>query len=790
MESYVRFYLWYTSFSCRLVRLGILFVLFVLSLIGGLLSSFFLFLLGILAMFEVFFKFHIASIHPRIPVSSKGVDPFESFTKEALLGVLEISSQKNFIARIFEVEAVKQFARMIGITQKECIGMVEKDDLVAKSIELVSFRNGLFVTSLDVFAAYLLLTEDSTKLLAHKELSPNDCLNLLRLIASIPSFEEKPTKKRVAFKGEGIGEELVNGWTLYTKQYTKDTTALAMRKFPLLVGREEEFRVMCEILSKKENNNVLLVGDAGVGKDALVEALAYKSHLGVLSKGLNHKRIRELLVGTLIAGALPKDVEERLDNIIQEVSHAGNIIVYIPEFQNVIGPSHIDVSSTFLPYLKDGKLPMIVSMTPVLYKQYKERFSSLMDAFGTVILEEPDEEKALFMLFHNAQFLNESYHLSTSYNALKVSIEYGRKYALETKLPGASVYLLEDTMQMVSMASKQKDSILVQKEDVIKKVEERIHVPIDKPLPQEKELLLHLEDKLHERIINQNHAIATIAQGLRRIRAGLNPSYKPVSFLFLGPTGVGKTETAKALADLYFKGERFLLRLDMSEYQETDALGRLLGSSSSEGDNRGELTEHIRDHPFSLILLDEFEKADSHVLDVFLQVLDDGRLTDASGRTASFGNSIIIATSNAGSEFIREELEANQKIDDVFKKKLLDYLQRKGIFKPELLNRFDDIVIFESLGSKEVKEVVKLLVKKVEKVLEKHQLSLVIGDGVFEKVAQEGYDPQLGARPLMRYIQNTIEEPIAQKILLGDIKNGQRILVTLTPSGSFTLHPQ
>jgi ATP-dependent Clp protease ATP-binding subunit ClpA len=293
-----------------------------------------------------------------------------------------------------------------------------------------------------------------------------------------------------------------------------------------------------------------------------------------------------------------------------------------------------------------------------------------------------------------------------------------------------------------------------------------------------------MEEKLHERIIGQEAAVASIAEALRRLRTGVQLATRPISFLFLGPTGVGKTETAKALGELYFGGESNIIRLDMSEYANEVGLTRLLGALPGQGDERGELTDKIHDHPASLVLLDEFEKAHPRILDLFLQVLEDGRLTDNKGKTVSFSNAIIIATSNAGSEFIRESVKSGKPVDKEFEASLIENLQSNRIFKPELLNRFDDVVTFKPLSKENVQAIIKLELKKLIKALEEEDISVSFDDTVIAKIAEEGIDDQFGARPLRRYIQNTVEDLIAKKKLKDEISRGSKVVISVGKDGS------
>jgi ATP-dependent Clp protease ATP-binding subunit ClpA len=410
-----------------------------------------------------------------------------------------------------------------------------------------------------------------------------------------------------------------------------------------------------------------------------------------------------------------------------------------------------------------------------------------------VELKEPDESTAIQMVMGDADFIEHKYKVIISYRAVCSAVELSGRYNQDQSLPGSAVSLLETVANTVAQ-NKTRPNFdatrrrIVVEEDVVKKVEETAHVSIGLPTGKEIELLLHLEDKLHERVIAQTEGVTAIAEAMRRVRSGMSTSERPISFLFLGPTGVGKTETAKALADFYFGGEKHIIRLDMSEYSGDDGLKRLLGAPPGQGDERGELTDKVKDNPTSLILLDEFEKANPNIHNLFLQVLDDGRLTDNKSVTVSFRNSIIIATSNAGSEFIREAVEKNTPIDKKFQQSLLNYLQTKALFKPELLNRFDDIITFKPLGEKEVTQVVKLMLDTITKSLDKQDITVTFDEAVMEKIGSEGFDKDFGARPLRRFIQDNIEDLLAQKKLNGELARGKKVAVVVDGTGAIQLN--
>lgn len=713
----------------------------------------------------------------------------------ALSGFLTEGTAAGVIKKLIKHPQIKLILQKAAITEKEFVfSDVPKDLLAHSAFDVSKTFKGKFVTTIDVFVAYIFLTEKDTKLLFAKQLKTEDLYNILYWTRLEFPEEENPKKVRVRFEGAGFGEELVSGWTPETKKYTANFTSFAVREIPLVKGREEEFRMMAEGLVRAENNNVLLVGDIGAGKENLVRVLAYNSFEGNLGSDLNYKRIYQLLVGALTAGATTRsDLETRLQAIISEVSHAIDVMLYIPDFQNILGGSsyNLDLSGALLPYLKTGNLPVIATMTTGSYKTFMER-NPLKEAFTVITLKEPDENSTIQMVMGEASVIEKKYRVILSFRAIESAVELADRFFQDQVLPGSALSLLEDVANTIA-ASKDQPFFdrthlkMVLEEHVVKKVEATTHVAIAMPSGSEIQLLLHLEDKLHSRVIAQNHAVTAIAEAMRRIRSGMTTSERPVSFLFLGPTGVGKTETAKALADLYYGGEKNIIRLDMSEYTDEDGVRRLLGAPPGEGAERGELTDKIHDNPASLVLLDEFEKANPKIHNLFLQVLDDGRLTDNKGVTVSFRNAIIIATSNAGSEFIREEVGKGTSIDKKFQQKLLEYLQTKGIFKPELLNRFDDIITFEPLGNEQVIQVVKLLLANLTKTLSAQDIKLVIDDAVVEKIAKDGFDREFGARPLRRNIEDNLGDMIAQKKLTKEITRGKTARFSIDGTGSLQL---
>lgn len=741
-----------------------------------------LFLLSLFLMFEVFFHFKVVRISPLVLLKDNdGKNIFESFTIEALGTFLASSTSVGLTKTFLHKPEIKSLLHKADILPNE-ISFIEisKDSLASLAFETAKKLGGKYVTVFDIFASYILLTEGQTKLLFNKKLKNEEFLDILYWVRSSLPDKETVRPIKVNFWGEGVAEGWVSGWTLETQKYMVDITSEALGKKPLLLGREQEYRQTLEALSNKKS--VVLVGEPGSGKNTLVESLAFESFMGKLKGNLYHKRFYQLLVDTLLSGTQNQgQLQERLDNVIAEIAHSLNIIVYIPNFESILGSSsfNMDLSGVLIPYLQKAKIQLIASVTPTSYKRFVESKHTLANILTSVKFEEPGMKDALAMLFLKTPAIEARNKVSISYKSVVAANNFSSKYLPNKVMPGRAVTLLEDTANRVSLSGKKS----VEEEDVIEEIEQKSKIAIGRPKEKERSLLLHFENEIHKHIIDQNEAVFGIAEALRRLRAGLTTKEKPISFLFLGPTGVGKTETAKALASIYFGGEDRMIRFDMSEYSEGDAVGRLLGGNPL---GKG-LTDMVFEHPFSLVLLDEFEKSNPKIIDLFLQVLDDGRLTDNNGRTVSFADTIVIATSNAASEYIREEVKKGATLDKSFKKKLLEFLQEKEIFRPELLNRFDDIVLFKPLGRDEVYAITKLMLAEFAKKLLEKDIAVNFDEKIIEKIGKEGFDEEFGARPLRRFIQDNIEDLIAQKMLKDEIKRGNKINVSIDEANNLQI---
>jgi len=783
MKEKVKITLIYNSVVLFLIRLTILNALIILAffhLRAGEVPKIPLFILSIFIMIEIFIRYGVGKISPRILVAENNGDKYDSFTKEALESVLYKSNAASFISTVIKYPQAKFILQKSVISKKEIqLKNVNLAEVVNEAFEIARKSKGKYVTTGDLLVSYILITEIETKLLFSKQLKEQDLININNW-GKVTIHEEDPKIRKARFVGIGIGETLTYGWTPEAKKYTEDHTFSNIKKKSLVEGREKEYQMLIAAMQKPQNNNVLIVGELGTGKTNLVENFIFESYEARLSKPLNHRRFLELMVGPFISGSANRqDLETRLQAVIEEVRHSVNVVLYIPEFQNLLGSSSysIDLSGAMLPYLKDGKMPIIGTMTKGEYKKYFEN-NALREVFEVIILEEPTREVALKMLFQKTDEIEKQNNAYLSYSSVISAVRYADKYEPNAVLPGTAVDLLNAASNSVKI-SRGKNSIVLE-EDVLSAVEAKSKIPVGAPTEKEKMFLLNLENEMHKYIIGQNEAIISVSEALRRIRAGLARE-KPISFLFLGPTGVGKTETAKTLARLYFGGEAKIVRLDMSEYGTPDSLPRLIQSGS------GSFLDEIASHPFSLVLLDEFEKADQKILNLFLQVFDDGRMTDVAGKTVSFSNTIIIATSNAGSEFIRQSVINNTPVNN---KSLLDYLQEKGIFTPELLNRFDGVVTFKPLTQGEITEVTKLVIGELSAKLAVQDIVISVDPQAIEMISRQGFNQEFGARPLRRYVQDKLEDVIAKKMLQGEIARGSNVLVSLDSTSNLVIAKQ
>ena len=631
-------------------------------------------------------------------------------------------------------------------------------------------------------------------------------------------------------------------------RYATDLTKLADEdKLDPVIGREVEIRRVMQVLNRRTKNNPVIIGEAGVGKTAVAEGLAQKIATGEVPDNLRDKRIMALDMGQLLAGAKFRgEFEERLKAVIDEVRDAdGEIILFIDELHTVVGAGGaegaIDAANMLKPPLARGELHVIGATTFDEYRQRIEKDAALERRFAPVYLDEPSEEDTIAILRALRPRYEAHHKVTIDDAAVEAAVHLSHRYLTERRLPDKAIDLIDeagsrlvienqampqnvlDLEQRVQElkdeqeAASQRDDFeaaarvrqeLLQiqedyqqrkaewerdhptrtqviEQDIATLIGEMTGIPVSRMLEDEAEKLLHIEAELHQRVVGQNHAIEVVADAIRRARAGLKDPTRPIgSFIFLGPTGVGKTELAKALAQYLFDDEEALVRLDMSEYQERHTVSRVIGAPPGYVgyDEGGGLTELVRRRPYRVILLDEIEKAHADVFNVLLQVLDDGRLTDGQGRTVDFRNTVIIMTSNlgTGSASTAGPLGFAQRAKNASEhQQRTDSAERalKEFFRPEFLNRLDEVVVFEPLTRDELLEIVDLLVAEERGRLEERGVSFELTDAARRQLTEEGYDPAFGARPLRRVIQRQIENQLSKRLLAGDFEQGDCIVV-------------
>ena len=626
-------------------------------------------------------------------------------------------------------------------------------------------------------------------------------------------------------------------------QFGEDLTKKALDgKLDPVIGRNDEIQRVIQILSRRTKNNPCLIGESGVGKTAIVEGLAEKIAIGDVPELLREKQVFSMDISGMVAGAKYRgDFEERIKKALAEVKKAGNIILFIDEIHTIVGAGSaegaIDAANILKPMLARGDIQLIGTTTIEEYRKYIEKDSALERRFSPIIVAEPNKEDTIQILNGLRDKYEAHHNVKITDEAINAAVELSSRFINDRFLPDKAIDLIDEAASkerlkaytepdLLKKLEEELDKIIKDKDEAIrsqkfekaaelrdkeieiteqKEKEEQkwknkntktmitiyeeniaeiisnsIGIPVDKINKNENEKLKNLANKLHERVIGQNEAIEAVAKAIRRGRVGLKDPNRPIgSFLFLGPTGVGKTELSKAVAECLFGGEKDLIRIDMSEYMEPHSVSKLIGSPPGyvgfeEG---GQLTEKIRRKPYSVILLDEVEKAHPDVMNILLQILDDGRLTDSNGRTVDFKNTVIIMTSNIGARLITDKKNLGfgnssnadeQKEYENTKKDVMAELKRE--FRPEFINRIDEVIVFHKLNDDEIKQIIDLMLKQVENRLKEQKINIKIDESVKELIAKQGINKAFGARPLRRTIQSLVEDSLAEAIL--DSKEG------------------
>ncbi|WP_082235797.1 ATP-dependent protease ATP-binding subunit ClpC [Halobacillus massiliensis] len=659
-------------------------------------------------------------------------------------------------------------------------------------------------------------------------------------------------------RGGGGGSQAANANTPTLDSLARDLTAIAKEgNIDPVIGRSKEIERVIQVLSRRTKNNPVLVGEPGVGKTAIAEGLAQQIMNNEVPEILRDKRVMTLDMGTVVAGTKYRgEFEDRLKKVMEEIRQAGNIILFIDELHTLIGAGGaegaIDASNILKPSLARGELQCIGATTLDEYKKYIEKDAALERRFQPIKVEEPSLDESVQILKGLRDRYEAHHRVTITDDSIESAVRFSDRYISDRFLPDKAIDLIDEAASKVRLRSytappnlkeleqkleevrKEKDAAVqsqefekaaslrdseqrlrdeldqtkdewkekqgqedseVTVEDIASIVSTWTGVPVSKMTKDESERLLQLEDTLHNRVIGQEEAVKAISKAIRRARAGLKDPKRPIgSFIFLGPTGVGKTELARALAESMFGEEDAMIRIDMSEYMEKHSTSRLVGSPPGYVgyDEGGQLTEKVRNKPYSVILLDEIEKAHPEVFNILLQVLEDGRLTDSKGRVVDFRNTVLIMTSNVGaSELKRNKYlgfsmgDEDQDYKDM-KSKVTDEL--KKAFRPEFLNRIDETIVFHSLERRHMKDIVTLMAEQLRKRLLDQDIDFTLSEKAIEHIAKEGFDPEYGARPLRRSIQKNVEDLLSEELLKENIHKGQKVGIDLDDKNEFVVH--
>jgi ATP-dependent Clp protease ATP-binding subunit ClpC len=573
----------------------------------------------------------------------------------------------------------------------------------------------------------------------------------------------------------GLGKDWSYGHAYALERYANEIrgSEYAEAHHMRLIKRGKETNELERILLRAKEANAVLVGDPGVGKTEVIGILAHRIQEHHVHPALEHKHILSLDTGLLLAHTGDKTSFEReMINILQSALHAGNIVLVIKDFpQFILNARSVgsNVVELLDPYLDSPEIQFVVTSDIDAFHQLVEPDALLMKRFEKIIIEETDQESTLGMLERTARSFEAREPIFFTYPALREVLHVADRYVTDGVMPDKAINFLIELVPHVIGKKKR----FVMKTDVDELVRMKTNIPVGEINDTERTQLTQLETFLHKRVIGQDQAVRAIASAMRRSRAGIRNLNRPIgSFLFLGPTGVGKTETTKALAEAMFGDEHRMVRFDMSEYQSPDALARLIGSV--ETNTHGTLAKALREQPYCVLLLDEFEKTNIDVHDLFLQILDEGIFTDAFGKKVNARNTIIIATSNAGSDLIWEMVRRGENPTEQ-KDSFIEELVKEGAFKPELLNRFDGVIVFHPLSEDHVEKVARLMLEGLANRLRARNVDLVVTDDLVKQIARQGYNQSFGARPINRFIQERLEQVIAEKMISGEIHEGMRI---------------
>ena len=732
----------------------------------------------------------------------------------------------------------------VGREIKETLGFTPRTKRVLENAFLESEGIGYNYIGTEHLLLAILKEEDcvATRIILELNVEISKVYNEIAKVINEEESDQEIKKDITRARGSYSSTTVLN-------QFGEDITVQAEDgKFDNIIGREAEIERIIQILSRRTKNNPCLIGEPGVGKTAIVEGLAERIVSGEVPENLKDKRIVSIDISGMVAGAKYRgDFEERIKKALNEVKKVGDVILFIDEIHTIVGAGAaegaIDAANILKPLLARGEIQLIGATTIEEYRKYIEKDSALERRFSPVDVGEPTEAETIEIIKGIRDRYEAHHNVKITDEAINSAVTLSVRYITDRFLPDKAIDLIDEAASQVrinlftepdtiKVMEEKIDVIMNEKEEAIynqdferaanlrdkekeareelntemnkwKKIknkditeigEENIAeiiskwtgIPIQKLTEDENQRLKHLEEMLQKRVVGQNEAVQAVAKAIRRGRVGLKDPKRPIgSFLFLGPTGVGKTELSKALAEILFDNENSMIRLDMSEYMEAHSVSKLIGSPPGYigYDGGGQLTEKVRRKPYSVILFDEIEKAHPDVMNLLLQILEDGRLTDSQGREVNFKNTIIIMTSNLGARYIADKkslgfgnVENEKEYEDI-KKEAIKELKKE--LRPEFINRIDEIIVFHKLSEEDIKQITNIMLKQVEERLKNQKYIVEIDDGVVKAILEQGYDNNFGARPLRRTIQNLVEDRISEEILSGNLKKNKKWILKI-----------
>ena len=745
----------------------------------------------------------------------------------------------------------------VGKEIKETLGFTPRTKKVLENAFIEAKRIGYNYIGTEHLLLAIMKENDcvAVKIITDLDVEISKIYNEIAKVINEEEYDKDVKKDKIQERGSSSNTTTLN-------QFGEDLTLQAENgKFDNIIGRDKEIERIIQILSRRTKNNPCLIGEPGVGKTAIVEGLAEKIIIGEVPEGLKDKRIVSMDISGMVAGAKYRgDFEERIKKALNEVKKVGDVILFIDEIHTIVGAGAaegaIDAANILKPLLARGEIQLIGATTIEEYRKYIEKDSALERRFSTVDIGEPTEIQTIEIIKGIRDKYEAHHNVKISDEAINAAVSLSVRYITDRFLPDKAIDLIDESASQVRMKiftepdemkvleekieviskekeeaiynqdfekaaklrdvenetrgeyekeiskwrkRKNRDIIEIREENIAEIISKWTGIPVQKLTEDENEKLKHLEEKLHERVIGQNEAVEAVSKAIRRGRVGLKDPKRPIgSFLFLGPTGVGKTELSKALAEILFENENAIIRLDMSEYMEAHSVSKLIGAPPGyigfEGG--GQLTEKVRRKPYSLVLFDEVEKAHPDVMNILLQILEDGHLTDSQGREVNFKNTVIIMTSNLGARHITERkalgfssnsvlqtednkeklkkqqiLETQKEYEEI-KKEVIKELKHE--LRPEFINRIDEIIVFHKLNCEDIKNITQIMLEQVKERLKTQKYIVEIDDSVVNTILEKGFDSNFGARPLRRTIQSLVEDRISEEILAGNLKKNQK----------------